>query len=140
MSRAAPSLLRFASLLALLLVGASVGCWSQSAKPTTSAPSESKPKDLDLDLSGLKPSPEASETETITRFDDKTKYYIRRDQFIAADDPECVPADQATFIDDDDEVLGFVVNDQARAYTVQALSYHHVVNDRIGDATIAVTY
>src|SRR5213592_752391 len=64
----------------------------------------------------------------------ESRFYREQDKFPAEDDPQVVTADQATFLKEDDEVLGFIVGDQARAYGVGALCYHHVVNDRIGNA------
>ena len=40
----------------------------------------------------------------------------------------------------DDRVIGVVVNGKARAYPVQVLNVHEVVNDTLGDVPIAVTF
>ncbi|MBB75196.1 MAG: hypothetical protein CMJ75_11865 [Planctomycetaceae bacterium] len=74
------------------------------------------------------------------RFVDEKRYYRSQDKFLPADFPRFVSAEDAVFLEDDDEVLGFVVNDQARAYGLQATCYHHVINDLIGKQPIAVTY
>lgn len=70
----------------------------------------------------------------------RSQFYIERDLFLAADDPRTVPAQDARFLRDDDEVLGLVVGGQARAYPVTMLAYHHVVNDVIEGIPVAVTY
>ena len=61
-------------------------------------------------------------------------------EFISADEPRMVIAREAMHLSADSEVLGFVLAGQSKAYGIQALAYHHVVNDRIGDTRIAVTY
>lgn len=67
-------------------------------------------------------------------------FYRAQDIYLSFDDPPLVPAEAARFLEPDDEVLGFVINGEARAYDVRALSYHHVINDHIGGAPVAVTY
>ena len=87
-------------------------------------------------------------TETISpindtqqnRFADEKRYYRSQDKFLPADFPKLVSAEEADFLADDDEVLGFVIDGQARAYGLQATCYHHVINDLIGKQPIAVTY
>lgn len=70
----------------------------------------------------------------------ESRFFRAHDMFIAADSPQVVSAADAYFLQDDDEVLGFVIDGHARAYSVRMLAYHHVVNDTIGDTPIAVTY
>jgi hypothetical protein len=70
----------------------------------------------------------------------RAQFYIQRDLFLAADEPAVVPAADARFLKDDDEVLGFVIREKARAYAVTMLSYHHVVNDVVAGIPVAVTY
>lgn len=68
------------------------------------------------------------------------EFVVARDAFVAADDPRCVPASQARFLRDDDEVFGVVVAERARAYAIGMLAYHHVVNDVMAGTPVAVTY
>lgn len=70
----------------------------------------------------------------------ESRFYRHHDGFLSIDEPATLPAASATFLDDDDEVLGFVIDGLARAYDVRMLCYHHVVNDTIGGVPIAVTY
>jgi hypothetical protein len=86
-----------------------------------------------------KPPPKAAERERIGKYP-RSQFYIERDLFLAADDPATVPAADARFLRDDDEVLGFVIREKARAYAVTMLSYHHVVNDVVAGIPVAVTY
>ncbi len=70
----------------------------------------------------------------------RSQFVIAHDAFLAADDPRTVPAAEARFLRDDDEVYGIVVAERARAYAVRMLSYHHVVNDVMAGTPVAVTY
>jgi hypothetical protein len=37
-------------------------------------------------------------------------------------------------------VLALIFNDDARAYPVREMAYHHIVNDVVGGVPVAVTY
>jgi hypothetical protein len=70
----------------------------------------------------------------------RSQFVIERDRFLPATDPQTVAAMDAKHVKDPDEVFGVVLGEHARAYPITMLSYHHVVNDRIGSRAIAVTY
>jgi hypothetical protein len=46
----------------------------------------------------------------------------------------------ATKLDGTEKVLAVHIGDEARAYPVRSVSYHHIVNDRLGGVPIAATY
>ena len=69
-----------------------------------------------------------------------SQFYLEHDRFIAATDPKTLPATDARWLRDDDEVFGVVLAGQARAYPVPMISYHHVVNDVIQGIPVAITY
>ncbi len=69
-----------------------------------------------------------------------SKFLRKPDAFPALDDPPVVSLDEVDFLRDSDEVLGFVVDGQPRAYPVSALAYHHVVNDTVRGTHLTVTY
>jgi hypothetical protein len=54
--------------------------------------------------------------------------------------PTFVAARAATFVEPDDLVLAVRVGDDAAAYPIRQMAYHHVVNDRIGRTPAVVTY
>jgi hypothetical protein len=62
-----------------------------------------------------------------------------KDGIPAIDRPRFVPAARAALADAD-RVLGLARGGVARAYPVRILNWHEVVNDRIGDEALAVTY
>jgi|SRR5690242_6454545 uncharacterized protein DUF3179 len=59
--------------------------------------------------------------------------------FHPVDKPEFVAA-TATKLDGAEKVLAIHIGDAARAYPVRSISYHHVVNDRLGGVPIVATY
>ncbi|GAB4282612.1 MAG: hypothetical protein Kow0092_37610 [Deferrisomatales bacterium] len=63
-----------------------------------------------------------------------------RDGIPALLDPAFVPAEEAAFLRPDDRVLGFVHQGEARAYPIRILSWHELVNDRVGGAPVLVSW
>ena len=51
-----------------------------------------------------------------------------------------VPARDASFLADGDLVLAVTLDQDAVAYPIRQLAYHHLVNDRIGGMPAVVTY
>ena len=64
----------------------------------------------------------------------------RRSPFVPLDDPEFLVAEDASFLGDDNLVLGLYIEGQARAYPVGMVYYHHVVNDTVDGRPILITY
>lgn len=60
--------------------------------------------------------------------------------FPSLDRPAVVPAADATWMRDDDLVLGAVREGQARAYPIFVLTLHHVSNDTLAGAPYLVTF
>jgi len=54
--------------------------------------------------------------------------------------PKYISAPEATFLTDDDEVYGLVLNGKARAYPHNILTYHFIVHDKIEDAAIVLVH
>lgn len=63
-----------------------------------------------------------------------------RDGIPALTDPRIVSADKADFLVDEDRILGLVVGDNPRAYPLQILNWHEIVNDRLGGEYVVVSY
>jgi len=59
-------------------------------------------------------------------------YYLRA--------PEFVPASKATFLKDDDYVIGVEGEAVAKAYPAAAVTWHHGLEDHIGKLPIFVTW
>ena len=70
---------------------------------------------------------------------DNFKQLLLRGQIPAIFEPEYVPATEAD-IDDDSWVFGIVIENQPRAYSLNLLNHHEVVNDNIGESNFAVVW
>lgn len=64
---------------------------------------------------------------------------LPRDAIPAIKIPEFVPASNAN-LDDNEPVLGIVIEGESRAYSVYLLNHHEIVNDKIGNNAFAVTW
>jgi hypothetical protein len=64
---------------------------------------------------------------------------LPRGSIAAITDPQYVTADEAD-ISDDSYVLGVVIDGQARAFSLNILSSHEVVNDRVGELSYAAVW
>jgi hypothetical protein len=56
------------------------------------------------------------------------------------DDPVFLPAADVDFLAENEAVLALTVNGDARAYPVQIMMWHEIVNDTVGGVPVAVTY
>jgi hypothetical protein len=64
----------------------------------------------------------------------------RPTQFVPLDDPVFVLADQRTDLPDSAFVLGLDLFGEQRAYPLQMMAYHHIVNDTVGGNPTLITY
>jgi hypothetical protein len=60
--------------------------------------------------------------------------------YVAVHDPEFLAAADATFMHDDDRVIGLMAGKTAKAYPAGVLSQHGLVEDRSPNGPIAVTW
>lgn len=63
-----------------------------------------------------------------------------KDGIPALVDPETTDPKKAAYLSDDDPVLGLVVGGKARAYPIRILSWHELVNDRLGGKPVLVSW
>lgn len=63
-----------------------------------------------------------------------------RDAIPALTAPRFVAAGEARWLADDDRVLGLQRGGIAKAYPIAILNWHELVNDRLGDEPVVVTY
>lgn len=63
-----------------------------------------------------------------------------KDGIPAIDEPRFVPVGDAGFLTDQDPVVALELGGEARAYPLQILIWHEIVNDVVGNEPIAVTY
>ena len=63
-----------------------------------------------------------------------------KDGIPALTHPRLVTAEEATFLNEDDLVLGVRIKDEARAYPIKILNWHEAVNDTVADTPILATW
>jgi len=63
-----------------------------------------------------------------------------KDGIPSIDDPSFVDPDDAGFLNPGDPVFGVALNNDVKAYPQKILVQHEIVNDRLGDLPVAVTY
>lgn len=54
--------------------------------------------------------------------------------------PSPSSAESASYLSNSDRVLGIVLNGEARAYPHKVIEQHEIVNDRVGDTWVSVTF
>ena len=69
------------------------------------------------------------------------KFVIPRDNIPSIDEPKFVaPSEASAWLKDVEPVVAIEVDGDARAYPLQILTWHEIVNDDIGDVPVAVTF
>lgn len=63
-----------------------------------------------------------------------------KDGIPAIDNPVFVPLAEATHLDVHEPVISVIIGNDARAYPIQVLIWHEIVNDTVGGQPVAVTY
>ncbi len=63
-----------------------------------------------------------------------------KDGIPALSNPKFITPSEATYLQPEDRIIGLTASDQAKAYPLKILNYHEIVNDRVGDLPVAVTY
>lgn len=71
---------------------------------------------------------------------DEIQSILPQDAIPALIKPNYLAASQAADINDMEEVIGIVINGDARAYPISTMSSHEIVDDVIGGRSIAVTW
>ncbi|MGQ0826528.1 MAG: DUF3179 domain-containing (seleno)protein [Actinomycetota bacterium] len=56
------------------------------------------------------------------------------------DEPRFIGTSEADFLDDGEPVLALEIDGDARAYPIQVMIWHEIVNDTVGGVPVAVTY
>ncbi|MDE1767195.1 MAG: DUF3179 domain-containing protein [Thaumarchaeota archaeon] len=56
------------------------------------------------------------------------------------DSPKFVPASEAQFVNNGDLVIGLRLNGETKAYPLFILVWHEIVNDKLGNTPVVVTY
>ena len=85
-----------------------------------------------------------AQQSTLPRIDkidgDRVYTLLRPDAIRSIDEPRFVRASEASFMRDDEPVVGVVQNGAAKAYSTWHLDHHEIVNDQVGGKAVAVTW
>ncbi|MGB6850975.1 MAG: DUF3179 domain-containing (seleno)protein, partial [Thermoanaerobaculia bacterium] len=66
---------------------------------------------------------------------------VPRDGIPPLDKPEFATVDEAgRWLEDQEPVISFEINGEAKAYPLQILTWHEIVNDVVGGVPVAVTF
>ena len=60
--------------------------------------------------------------------------------FVPLDNPAFISANEASFLGDEELVLGYASQDEARAYPIRMMRFHHIANDTVRSGPLLVTY
>ena len=63
-----------------------------------------------------------------------------KDGIPALNNPKFISAKEADFLYKKDKVIGVSINGDHRAYPIKILNYHEIVNDKVGDSPIVISY
>ncbi len=79
-----------------------------------------------------------------------TKYTVNPDELVqgcpgrdcipSIDDPGYVDAENADWLEGEDRIIGLEIGNESRAYPLNILSRHEIINDRVSGEPVAVTY
>ncbi|MDH3708303.1 MAG: DUF3179 domain-containing protein [Cyclobacteriaceae bacterium] len=65
---------------------------------------------------------------------------VGKDGIIALVNPGLIEPSNATYLQDEDLVVGYRVGDDFRAYPHKILDWHEIINDDLGSQSVAITY
>ena len=83
--------------------------------------------------------PDVAPTVTLTPTREDVTY-SRRTPFVPLDNPAFLISDEATYLANEDLVLGLEWAGRARAYPIRMVRFHHIVNDIVADRPLLITY
>ena len=124
-------MLRRLVVVIILVIGVVVGCSQQAqnteltSTPTSTASDNSGTTDQDLQIAPDQSSAGARQGGSA---------------FVPLDNPDFLAVDEAGYLGDDELILGVEWADEARAYPLRMLRYHHIVNDTVDGKPFLITY
>jgi hypothetical protein len=139
-----------AALAAVVLAGCASGSGSESAAPDLSERTSS------VDSVVLEPVEQSPAEETVSALDlalddqrlpkplvDPSRVVSGGpppDGIPPVDEPRFLPAGDVPWLSDDEAVVSLSVGDEHRAYPVQVMVWHEIVNDTVDGTPVSITY
>ena len=125
----------------VLLVVALSGCGGSSSPPESEGqvtlPEETLAPILDYRLEGWS---ETDFSKRVVELDEFQSGGPPKDGIPPIDTPRFAPVAETEYIDDREPVIELVVDGEARAYPIQILIWHEIVNDEVAGVPVAVTF
>lgn len=84
--------------------------------------------------------PHTDFAKTSIDFDEISSGGPKKDGIPAIDYPRFKPIDEISTVGNDEPVVTVIIGDEARAYPVQVLMWHEIVNDKIGEVPLSVMF
>jgi hypothetical protein len=113
---------------------------SGTDRPTTSAVAEVAPSAREDVPSALENPDDPSFPPALVDVDEIISGGPPPDGIPAIDEPKFLSPDEVTFLEDVEPVIAFELDGEARAYPLQILTWHEIVNDTVAGVPVAVTY
>ncbi|MEX2203382.1 MAG: DUF3179 domain-containing protein [Actinomycetota bacterium] len=107
---------------------------------TLAACGQSAPDDSDGESGGSSPTEAESTPDPLVDPDDIISGGPPPDGIPPIDDPKFLAANDAGFLTDREPILVVEIGEEAKAYPLQILTWHEIVNDEIGGVPVTVTY
>jgi len=107
---------------------------------TLAACGKSAPDDSAEDPGGGSPTEAESTPDPLVDPDDIISGGPPPDGIPPIDDPKFLAASDAGFLTDREPVLAVEIDGEAKAYPLQIMTWHEIVNDEIGGVSVSVTY
>jgi len=122
-------------VLAIALAGCGGSAAGQDAAPTLSE--EVSAPVLDFRLEGWE---KTDFTRRSVPFDEFLSGGPSKDGIPPIDAPRFVPVAETTFLEPREPVIELAIRGETRAYPIQILIWHEIVNDELGGVPVAVTF
>ena len=117
---------------------------TQAPSPTVSLPTQPEPATTAKQPIPSTPGPAVAvgRGETSRRSSGPTTAFADRRSggFVSLDNPVFLPASEASHLGDDELVLGYEFEGEARAYPINMMRFYHIVNDSLGGSPVLITY
>ncbi|MBC8051275.1 MAG: DUF3179 domain-containing protein, partial [Chitinophagales bacterium] len=84
--------------------------------------------------------PASGEVKHEIRLEEITWGGVIKDGIPALNNPQLIPADKASYLNDTDLVFGVEINGDVRAYPLRIMDWHEMFNDVIGGVPVALAY
>jgi hypothetical protein len=128
------------AVIGLLFVLAAAGCGGGEERSEAERPGAQPSQGKALPPPGLRAGWETDFSTRSVSYDEFMSGGPGKDGIPAVDEPRFVAVGDVDFVDDREPVLELVVEGEARAYPIQILIWHEIVNDVVAGVPVAVTF